>query len=902
LRLGAQILALAGLYALVGRLGLAVAPVHFFASLVWAPTGVSLAVLLRGGLRYWPGVALGAFLVNAWTGAPVPVAVGLGAGNTLEAVVGAHLIGRAAGQAWSFDRLRGVLAFIVLGALVSTTLSASIGVSSLFAAGLVPRADVAVTWRVWWLGDAVGNLVVASLLLAWTSPRTPAPRDRRRTEAAALGAVLIAATLFVFFSPPVTARTGFLQACMLIPLLMWGAVRFEMRGATAAIFLASSIAVAGTASGLGPFVHESVSASLLHQQAFMAIVAVAVLIVGAVTAERGEALRRCETGEKALRERENELRLVTGGTPLMLTRCSRDLRYRFVNRAYARMLGRTPDQLAGRSIVEIIGAQGYETIRPHVEAVLRGRIVEYEDDVHLEGVGSRSLHVVYVPEQDGRGDVVGWLASITDVTDRARAEAEARSLAQFPEQNPNPVLRALRDGSVVYANAPARELLDEMGSRDGTLPRVLLDVVQGIPAKSTIRDLEVPSGRGGVYVFTLSRGAAEEHVNLFGLDITERKRAEESLREANLRKNEFLGVLSHELRNPLAPIQNSLHILEHAPEGSEQAARARAVIARQTHHLTRLVDDLLDVTRISRGVIQLHRAPVELGALARHAVEDHRPLFSSRSLALDLRTDSDPLWIDADATRVTQIIGNLLHNAAKFTNAQGHVSVDVALEAGRAVIRVTDDGVGIAPELLPHVFEPFTQAEATLHRTLGGLGLGLALVKGLVELHGGEVTAKSDGAGRGSEVTVRLPVLGTVGPAPEDPAARVTPSRRRVLVIEDNVDAAESLKESLELSGHEVAVARDGNEGLARARSFRPEVVLCDIGLPGIDGYEVARRIRADSSLSPLLVAVSGYALPEDQRKAHEAGFDRHLSKPFQFREVDEVLATVRPVTLSRMR
>jgi PAS domain S-box-containing protein len=403
---GVQILALAGVYAIVGRFGLTIAPVHLFASLVWPPTGIALAALLLRGTQLWPGIALGAFLVNAWAGAPVLVAAGISVGNTLEAVVGAHLICRAGERAWSLERLRHVLGF-VLAALLSTTISASVGVSSLLAGGLVARGDVAETWRVWWLGDAAGGLVVGSLLLAWAGRARRALEGRAGTEAAVLGASLIAATLFVFLRPPVAAAAGFIQACMLLPLLIWGAVRFEVRGATAAVFLASAIAIAGTALGRGPFVQDALSGGLLHLQAFMAIVATAVLVMGAVTAERVAALRRCEVGERALRASEDQLRRITDVTPLMLTRCSRDLRYRFVNLAYAQMLGRTPEDMAGRPIVEIMGRQGFETIRPHVETVLRGTKVEYEDDVYFEEVGSRTLHVVYAPDEDDRGEVVG---------------------------------------------------------------------------------------------------------------------------------------------------------------------------------------------------------------------------------------------------------------------------------------------------------------------------------------------------------------------------------------------------------------------------------------------------------------------------------------------------------------
>lgn len=405
----------------------------------------------------------------------------------------------------------------------------------------------------------------------------------------------------------------------------------------------------------------------------------------------------------------------------------------------------------------------------------------------------------------------------------------------------------------------------------------------------------------GVVVSFIDVTKLKEAEAALQLAARERERAEQALRDADLRKNEFLGVLSHELRNPLAPIRNAVHILNHAPEGSDQASRARAVIERQTNQLTRLVDDLLDVTRISRGKIQLRRGRVELANLLRQAVEDHRPIFASRDVDLRLRIDVEPLWIDADATRITQVIGNLLQNAAKFTNAHGHVIVSVVQDgASQAVVHVADDGIGIDPEMLGQVFQPFIQADGTLHRGQGGLGLGLALVKGLVELHGGRVEARSR-PGEGTEFTFSLP-LPPEAVAPLEPpvTAPTAAARLRVLVIEDNLDSAETLREVLEMEGHEVAVAHDGQQGVAAARSLQPDVVLCDIGLPGLDGYEVARRIRADPSISPALIALTGYTRPEDRRESLEAGFDHHLGKPIQISELAKVLATATAYPTSR--
>jgi PAS domain S-box-containing protein len=371
-----------------------------------------------------------------------------------------------------------------------------------------------------------------------------------------------------------------------------------------------------------------------------------------------------------------------------------------------------------------------------------------------------------------------------------------------------------------------------------------------------------------------------------------------SLEEADRRKNQFLAVLSHELRNPLAPIRNSLYVLEHAEPGGEQARRAQAVIDRQVAHMTRLVDDLLDVTRISRGKIQLRRETLDLADVTRRAAEDHLAAFVTSAVELEVAVPEEPVRISGDRTRVAQVIDNLLQNAVRFTQPGGRVSLSVEADAtlGQAIARVRDTGAGIAPEILPHLFQPFTQADTTLARSKGGLGLGLALVKGLVELHGGRVSVASEGLGKGAEFEVRF-ALQAAASAREPPPRSTVPSGcpRRVLIIEDNVDAAESLREALEFGGHLVDVACTGTAGIEKARTFVPDVILCDIGLPGMDGYEVARAVRADAKLRGIrLVALTGYAAPDDVTKARESGFDRHLAKPPSLREIEEALASGR--------
>ena len=378
------------------------------------------------------------------------------------------------------------------------------------------------------------------------------------------------------------------------------------------------------------------------------------------------------------------------------------------------------------------------------------------------------------------------------------------------------------------------------------------------------------------------------------MDITDRKRMEDALHEADRRKDEFLAVLSHELRNPLAPITNSLYVLDHAVPGGDEARHAQTIIDRQVRQLTRLVDDLLDVTRIASNKIRLQRERLELNDLVRRTIEDHRSLFAGREVALEFEPAPGPVCVDGDWSRLGQSLGNLLQNAVKFTGRGGRAEVSVSIDSdgSKAVLHVADTGVGMTPEVLSRLFQPFMQADTTLDRSKGGLGLGLALVKGIVELHGGAVRAHSAGLGHGAEFILQLP-LDPRDPGPVESRRETrTVLRRRVLIIEDNIDAAESLRLLLSYSGHEIAVAYNGPEGIAKAREFRPEILLCDIGLPGMDGYQVAREFRAENTLREVsLVALSGYASPDDLQRAAASGFDLHIAKPPNLKKLQEVLS-----------
>jgi two-component system CheB/CheR fusion protein len=378
-------------------------------------------------------------------------------------------------------------------------------------------------------------------------------------------------------------------------------------------------------------------------------------------------------------------------------------------------------------------------------------------------------------------------------------------------------------------------------------------------------------------------------------DITQLRQAQEALREADRRKDAFLAMLAHELRNPLAPIRNAVHILQVAGASDPATRPARDMIERQVAHMTRLIDDLLEVSRVGQGKVNLRKGPADLLAILRRAVDMTLPQFQARQHRLSVALPEDALPLRADATRLEQVFTNLLTNAAKYTGPGGHVELEAVRRGDEAVVRVKDNGVGIAPELLPHVFEPFVQGQQGPDRQQGGLGIGLTLVRSLVGLHGGSVRASSAGPGLGSEFVVRLPLADTActptSAGSARPAGEAPPSRR-VLVVDDNVDAAQSLAELLRQGGHDVRVAGRGPDALAVAAEFAPEAVFLDIGLPGMDGYEVARRLRRqEGDRRVLLVAVTGYGTDEDRRRSREAGFDHHLVKPAAPSDVQDLLA-----------
>ncbi|HYT91820.1 MAG TPA: PAS domain S-box protein, partial [Gemmataceae bacterium] len=529
------------------------------------------------------------------------------------------------------------------------------------------------------------------------------------------------------------------------------------------------------------------------------------------------------------------------------------------------------------------------------------------------------------PVRDPQGRIVRWLGTCTDIDDRKRAEeALTESEARYRDlfENANDVIYTLDlKGRITSVNRRAEQTFGytraECLGRNAAemippehharMYEALRRKLQGETTPTTY-EVEMICKNGRRVPLEISsrlivRDGRPVGIQGIARDATERRLVEETLREADRRKDEFLAMLAHELRNPLAPIRNAVQVLKLLGGPEPTLAQARAMIDRQVAHMARLVDDLLDVSRITRGKILLRKEPLDLVPLVRAAAEDHRSLLEGTGLKLTVELPERPLWVEGDPTRLAQVVGNLLHNANKFTDPGGQVVV--CLQGGEpcgtplgeppepsqraqpnateVLLTVRDTGIGMGADILGRLFEPFSQADRSIDRSRGGLGLGLALVKGLAELHGGSVQAFSAGAGRGSEFTVHLPLIREQSLPEKSYATTLSVGRSlRVLVVEDNRDAAESLRMVLTLSGHRVVVAYTGLAGLEAARAFRPDVVLCDIGLPGgLDGYGVAQALRADpEQFAVPLIALSGYGQEEDQRKARQAGFDRYFTKP----------------------
>jgi two-component system CheB/CheR fusion protein len=627
-------------------------------------------------------------------------------------------------------------------------------------------------------------------------------------------------------------------------------------------------------------------------------------------------------------ENEERLRFVANAVPALLGYVDTGACYVWCNESYRRWFAYSPEELRGRHLRDVLGVSAWELLRPYAERALAGEEVTFESRVAYKRGPARDVRATYIPNKDSSGKVRGFVVLANDISEIRAAEQALRKSERMLERSQSTAhvgsfdvtlvdTDGERAGSVRWSDETFRMFGCEPGAFEVThasffefihpddRERVRAGspgkIQRALPFENDFRFVRADGVVRDMHTWTVFyTDATGRPIRMIGTcqDITERKRAEQELVEADRRKDEFLAMLSHELRNPLAPILNAIEIIERAGPGEEELRSTfQAVIARQVQHMKRLLDDLLDVSRVSRGKIELRKQPVELATLLRQAVEVSRPLLTEKRQQLAQKLGHEPMPLEADPTRVIQVFANILNNAAKFTPAGGHITLSSAVDAGNAVVKIRDDGAGMSDALLARAFELFAQETRAFDRAQGGLGIGLTLVKTLVKMHGGSVHAFSEGPGRGTELMVRLPLAAAV----TTPVARAAARRAeaaavlplRVLVVDDNVDAADAMRHVLRMDGHQVRVAYDGPGALAATAAEAPDLVLLDIGLPGMDGYAVAAQMREAGLNGAALVAVTGYGQEEDLHRSAAAGFTRHLVKPVDAALLRRVVAEV---------
>jgi signal transduction histidine kinase/integral membrane sensor domain MASE1 len=720
--------AIAAAYFVAARLGFTLAFVAEQVTTVWPPAGIALAAAIIFGYRVWPGILAGALLANLTANAPLPVAGAIALGNTLEALAGAWLLRRVVGFDRSLERMRDVLGLVVLAALGSTLLAATIGSATLCAAGLQPWSAFRVLWLDWWLGDALGDLLVAPAILTWPAWRRVRWPARRGMEAAAALACLVIVTAAVFGGRLAAAAHHPLEYTI-FPVLIWIALRFGQPGTAVSILAASTLAISGTVSGFGPFAGTTPHESLVLLQVFNGVMGTTALLLGAAMAERATRERR-RAADYAITQVLAEARTLAEAAPRILKAVCDSL-------GWDVGLLWTVDPDAGRlHLVEFW----------HVPSADVRRFEEMSrTTVFVTGLG--------LPGRVWSGARPSFIEDVVLDDNFPRGPA---------------ALEAGLHGGMGFPILFREEVVGVIEFFSREIRRPDADLVQMF---ATIG--------GQVGQFMDRQRWAEARARLLESEREARARAEalsEDLRRTGEAKDEFLAVLGHELRNPLAPMRNALEVLRLRGIDDPQAVRMHTIMERQVKHLARLVDDLLDVSRITRGRIELRREPTDLAKLAAAAAEGLQTVFEQSAHRVSITLPGSPMILDVDPVRVEQVLANLLANAARFTPKGGRIDLTVEQEGGDAVIRVRDNGIGIASEKLQRVFDLFAQADRVPGEVQHGLGIGLTLVRRLVELHGGRVVARSDGQGRGSEFEVRLPLSPAAvtpvapRPVPQDPA------------------------------------------------------------------------------------------------------------------------------------
>jgi signal transduction histidine kinase/integral membrane sensor domain MASE1/CheY-like chemotaxis protein len=831
-------------YVVTAKIGFQFAYVAEQVTTVWAPSGIGLAALVLWGPWLWPALWVGAFVANVGTNVPLWAAAAVATGNTAEAVAGAWALRRFARLDPRLGRIRDVLALILLGAAGATTLSATIGVVSLCAAGAQPWQQFLTLWWDWWIGDAVGVLIVAPTIM--TAARELKWSRREWVEAALVVASAMIATHVVFGE--VLGPTGAHHPLeyVIFPFVIAAAARAGQPLTSLVILSTSAVTIWHTVRAAGPFANPQVPIhdSLLLLQAFMGVLAGTGLLLAAAIAERGTGERR-RAAAYAVGE-------VLAGAPDLTTAAPAILRAICENLEW---------QIGALWLVEADDSR------------LRCLAVWSADDVRSPAFADATRQMVFKSGVGLPGRVLAtgkaeWIENV--IVDPNFPRAAVAAAAGLHGAFGFPILLDQKTFGIIECFnrtivPPDPDLLRTMSAAG-------YQVGQFIARK---RDLA-------------ARTAAErEREQLLVREATARREAE----AANRAKDEFLATLSHELRTPLNAIVGWSRMLTEGAMDQGSVTRALQVIDRNAQLLSQLVADILDVSRIITGGLRLDRRPVDLAAVIGAAFDAVRPAAEAKRVQLRSTLQTSATVTLGDPQRLQQIVWNLLSNAVKFTESGGTVSVQLLDIGARGIqIRVEDDGAGIDPIFLPHVFERFRQADGSVSRQHGGLGLGLAIVRHLVELHGGTVSADSPGRGKGSTFVVELPrAPGESGGPPETTRESALDSQVpsltgcRLLVVDDEPDALDLIKAILTDAGAEVRTASSVSEALTKLNGERPHVLLADIGLPGTDGYSLIREVRrrdAESNRHLPAAAITAYAGDEDCKRVLAAGFDRHLPKP----------------------
>lgn len=832
-------------YFLGAKLGLSLAYLNVSVTAVWPPTGLAIAALLWLGYRATPGVFLGALAANyLLTDVSLATASAISVGNTLEAVIAVYLLGRFIESRNPFNRAFDVLKFVVFAAVISTAVAATIGNLSLCISGHEPWRDFSRLWLTWWSGDAVGALIVTPLILSWIEKPVERWRGIRWTEFAMLLVLLSLLSITVYTNLLLQLSGNRPWGHVTTPLLVWAAFRFGPRGVSTAMLPLSAIAIWGTIHRYGAFRDYDPNDALLFLQAYLANLAITALALAAIVTERKHAGRHL-TGSLSVTRILAEAPALGDAVPRIIQRICNTFEWE---------VGAMWRLDEASNVLKC-----FKVWPPHGAGP--GSFQRMTQQItFVRGVG--------LPGRVWANLRPAWIPDVTEDANFPRAQVAAaedlHAAFAFPITSGENFM-----GVMEFFSHEIREP-----------DSALLATFRGIGSQ--------------IGQFLERKGGEEEREHLLVREQAARTEAE----EANRLKDEFLATLSHELRTPLTAILGWLSMLRSGRLDDETSLRALETVERNAKAQAQLIEDLVDVSRIAGGKLKLDVQPVDLLNVISAAIDIVRPAANARGVSIEVSEDAALGPVAGDAARLQQIIWNLLSNAVKFTPRDGHVYISLRHVESFAEVKVTDSGIGIDADFLPRVFERFRQAESAVIRSHRGLGLGLAIVRHLTELHGGTVTAASDGEGAGATFTIRIPLAEELIAVPhksepdDSQIADLRLAGLRVLLVEDEADARELLALTLRVSGAVVQAVSSAQQALLDLQSFNPDILLSDIGLPFESGYDLIRKIRAlpsDFHGIPAL-ALTAFATEKDRQRALDSGFQMHLSKPVEPRALIQAI------------